>query len=84
LNFSGQTTGEPCKVRAGSLAQIDPNHLERFQFTDRAPRYHARSMPSKSAGQPDSMAILYETISCPTEPAGGCAISNLYGAFRVK
>src|SRR6516162_4358409 len=21
---------------------IDPNHLERFQFTDRAPRYHAR------------------------------------------
>ena len=26
-----------------TIDDIDPNHLERFQFTDRAPRYHARA-----------------------------------------
>jgi phthalate 4,5-dioxygenase len=26
-----------------SVADVDPNHMERFQLTDRAPHYHARS-----------------------------------------
>jgi phthalate 4,5-dioxygenase len=45
-------------LHAGKVAleDIDPNHLERFQFGDRAPRYHVRRMD-------------YGTMYCAYRPA---------------
>ena len=42
-----------------TLDDIDPDHLERFQFTDRAPRYHAR---------PTDWGTMYAAYPRPTGP----------------